>query len=297
SDDKSCVTAEIFAVKALIESGIKLNGKIVVTAVGDEELGGLNGAEFLLSKKLIDGDVCLLGDGAPDYPYGFTGGTMYITFVIKGKSGHGLGSPDLPPPYRNESSGINSIERMVRIMNFLMQLNEEFLSKETSYSVPKGTSTKVSHINLAVIHGGNIITTIPERCYLHCSVNSIPEQDIASIKKRIVDYIEELKKQDPMLDINVMIPISMEPFIIDSNSDFAKAVSKSFEAIFSEKRDFNLSMPSTDAHWFQERGIETVIIGTSRAENNIHTIDENVNIEDLINVTKVYALTALNYLK
>jgi acetylornithine deacetylase/succinyl-diaminopimelate desuccinylase-like protein len=112
-----------------------------------------------------------------------------------------------------------------------------------------------------------------------------------------VDYIEELKKQDPMLDINVMIPISMEPFIIDSNSDFAKAVSKSFEAIFSEKRDFNLSMPSTDAHWFQERGIETVIIGTSRAENNIHTIDENVNIEDLINVTKVYALTALNYLK
>lgn len=297
SDDKSCVTAEIFAMKALIESGIELNGKLVLTAVGDEELGGLNGVEFLLSKKLIDGDVCLLGDGPPDYPYGYTGGTMYITFTIKGKSGHGLGAPDLPPPYRNESSGINTIERMVRIMSFLMQLNEDFLSKETSYSLPKGTSTKISHINLAEIHGGNKITTVPDRCYLHCSVNSIPEQDIASITKRILDYIEELKKQDPLLDINVMIPISMEPFVIDGKSNFAKAVSKSFETVFSEKRDFNLFMPSTDAHWFQERGIETIIIGTSRAENNIHTTDENVNIEDLINVTKIYALTALNYLK
>ena len=56
-------------------------------------------------------------------------------------------------------------------------------------------------------------------------------------------------------------------------------------------------MPSTDAHWFQERGIPTILIGSTREDNNIHSADEFVYIEDLINTTKMFALTTLNYLK
>jgi succinyl-diaminopimelate desuccinylase len=297
SDDKSCITAEIFAAKAIIESKLDLRGKLIVTATGDEELGGLNGVEYLLSSGLIEGDACLLGDGPPDYPYGHTGGTIYITFTINGKSGHGLGAPDLPDQYRNKYSGINTIERMVKIMNFLMVLNNEFLARETRYKLAEGATTKVSHVNIAEIHGGNKISTVPGRCLLHCSVNTIPEQDIASIKRRILDFVDEMKKHDPLLDINVMIPISMEPFVINGKSDFARAVQKSMHTVFEEEREFRLFMPSTDAHWFQERGIETVIIGSSRIDNNIHTVDEFVHIDDLINTTKVFALTALNYLK
>jgi acetylornithine deacetylase/succinyl-diaminopimelate desuccinylase-like protein len=297
SDDKSCITAEIFAVKALLEVGAKLNGKLVLTAVGDEELGGLKGIEYLLSMGYVKGDVCLLGDGPAGHPFGYTGGTMYIIITIHGKQGHGLGAPDLPPPYRNEHSGINTIDRMVKIMNFLLELNKEFLDKETKYNIPEGSTTRISHINFGQIHGGNKITTVPDKCLLQCSVNTIPEQDIASIKNRILDYIENLKQQDPYLDIDVKIPISMEPFVIDGKSDFAQAVQQSAKTIFDEERDFKLFMPSTDAHWFQERGIETIIIGTGRNDNNCHAADEFVYIEDLINVTKLYALTALNYLK
>jgi succinyl-diaminopimelate desuccinylase len=89
----------------------------------------------------------------------------------------------------------------------------------------------------------------------------------------------------------------MEPFVIDGKSDFAKAVQESFHAIYNEKKEFKLVMPSTDAHWFQERGIETILIGTGRNDTNVHDADEFVYIEDLINATKIYALTALNYLQ
>ncbi len=297
SDDKSCVTAEIFATQALIEAGVKLKGKLIVTAVGDEELGGLKGAEFILSSGLINGDACLLGDGPTDFAFGYTGGTMYITFTINGKTGHGLGTPDVPPPYRNKYSGINTIEKMLKIMNFLVDLNKEFLQVETNYPLMADSTNKISWVNFAEIHGGTKISTVPDKCYLHCSVNLIPEQDTASIKKRILDFIEDLKTKDPDLDIKVQIPISMEPFVINGKSDFAQAVRKSSERIYEDEREFKLSMPSTDAHWFQERGIETIIIGTGRGINNCHAADEFVYIEDLINTTKLYALTALNYLK
>lgn len=296
SDDKSSVTAELFAIKALLELGIKLNGKVILTAVGDEETGGLRGAEYILSSGLVSGDACLLGDAPCDYPFGYTGGTMYITFTINGKQAHGLSFPDHPDPYRTEQSGINTVERMLKIMNFLMKLKEEFLLRETKYPLPEGWTNKVSSINLAEIHGGNKITTVPDKCFLHCSINTIPEQDIASIRKKILDYIDDLKKKDPYLDISVQIPIAMEPFIIDKKSDIAQAALKANKAIFNEERGLMLFMPSTDAHWFQERGIPTILIGSTREDNNAHSADEFVYIEDLINITKMFALTTLHYL-
>jgi succinyl-diaminopimelate desuccinylase len=297
SDDKSSVTAEFFATKALIEAGVKLNGKLILTAVIDEETGGLRGADYILENNIIKGDACLLGDAPCDYPFGYTGGAMYITFTTFGKIAHGLGFPDLPIPYRNEHSGVNSIEKMMRIMNFLLRLKEEFLRTETNYSLPEGWNAAVSSVNMAEIHGGNKITTVPDKCFLHVSINTIPEQDIESIKIRIMNFIEELNNQDPDFKITVQIPIAFEPQVIDENSDFAKAVKKATNFVFGEERGFKLFLPSTDAHWFQERGIPTILIGSSREDNNVHAKDEFVYIDDLINTTKLFALTALNYLK
>ncbi|TFG14903.1 MAG: M20 family peptidase [Promethearchaeota archaeon] len=297
SDDKSSITSEIFATKALIEAGVKLNGNLILTAVIDEETGGLRGADYLLKNEIIKGDACLLGDAPCDYPFGYTGGTMYITFTTFGKIAHGLGFPDLPLKYRSEHSGINAIEKMMRIMNFLLRLKEEFLRTETKYSLPEGWNALVSSVNIAEIHGGNKITTVPDKCFLHVSINTIPEQDIGSIRERIMNYVEELKHQDHDFNVTVQIPIAFEPQVIDENSDFAKAVQKATNVVFGEERGFKLFLPSTDAHWFQERGIPTILIGSSREDNNVHAKDEFVYIDDLINTTKLFALTALNYLK
>ena len=177
-----------------------------------------------------------------------------------------------------------------------MKLKEEFLQKETKYPLPEGWTNKISSINLAEIHGGNKITTVPDKCFLHCSINIIPEQDIASIKKKILDYIEDLKREDPLLDIQIQMPITLEPFVIDEKSDFAQAALKATRAVFNEERGFKLFMPSTDAHWFQERDIPTILIGSTREDNNIHSADEFVYIADLINTTKLFALTTLHFL-
>ena len=297
SDDKSSVTAELFATQVLLEAGVDLKGKLIVTAVGDEETGGLRGADYILGSGLVSGDACLLGDAANGYPFGYCGGTMYITITIKGKTAHGLAFPDLPPPYRTENSGINTIERMVKVMNFLLELKGELLRKTTNYPISDGWGSNVSSINLAEIHGGTKITTVPDRCYLHLSVNTIPEQDVASIKKRLLEFIEKMKEDDPDLDITVQIPIAMEPQVIDTSSDFAKVVLHAAEKIHGEKREFKTLMPSTDAHWFQERGIPTILVGASAKDNNIHAEDEFVYIKDLLDLVKMFALTALNYLK
>ncbi|MFX0180764.1 MAG: M20 family metallopeptidase, partial [Candidatus Hodarchaeota archaeon] len=94
SDDKSCVAAEILAAKALLDSGVDLKGKLIITAVVNEEIGGIGGTEYLLNEDIIKGDACLLGDGPTDYPILYRGGVLQISFKIKGIRRHAMAYPD-----------------------------------------------------------------------------------------------------------------------------------------------------------------------------------------------------------
>ncbi|MBD3213242.1 MAG: M20/M25/M40 family metallo-hydrolase [Candidatus Lokiarchaeota archaeon] len=297
SDDKSCVTAELFAVKTLKDLGINLNGKIDIAAVVDEETGGLRGAEYLLNSGIINGDACLLGDAPAGAPIGYTGGAIFVTFTINGKQAHGMNHPDVPEPYRDEHSGINTIQRMVKLMNFLLELKTDLNKNVTKYPFPPGFPSKVSDINLAEIHGGNKITTVPKKCFLHCSINTIPEQKVEPIKQKIMEHIDQMKKEDPLLDITVQMPIVFDPGLIDKDSEFAKVVQDVTKEVYGEPKEFATFIPTTDAHWFQERGIHTILIGSIRPENKVHAEDEFVYIDDLLDLVKIYALTAYRYLK
>ena len=295
-DDKACVTAEIYATKTLIDLGIKLKGKLTLISVIDEETGGFNGAKYLLDKGYIHGEACLIGDGRGNYPVAYTGGFILATFLIKGKKAHALSFPDIPK-YRNEYSGVNAIQKMVKIQNFLTELQEEFLKTETKYPNFPGHPSKVSTVNLAKINGGDKISAVPDKCILYCIINTIPEQDVESIKKRILTFVENSRQNDPDLDIKVSFAFSFEPFETDINTKFAKAVHNAVSIVYNEERDFKFFQSANDGHWFHEKGIETILIGTGTHENNVHAEDEFVTINDLIDTTKIFALTILNYLK
>ena len=54
---------------------------------------------------------------------------------------------------------------------------------------------------------------------------------------------------------------------------------------------------ANDGHYFNEKGMDTICFGCGSHENNIHAPDEFIRVEDLLETTKIFALTALNYLK
>lgn len=293
-DDKACVTAGIFAYKVLKELNVELEGKLTLLATIDEETGGYNGAQYVLDKGLVSGDACLLGDGRGHFPAAYTGGFLLVTFLIKGKKAHALSFPDIPI-YRNEYSGINAIEKMNKIMNFLQQLQAEFLNIETRYPNFPGHPSKVSTVNIALIEGGEKISSVPDKCLMYCLINTIPEQDVEGVKKRILDFIEHAKIDDPDLDINVQFTMSFEPFTTDTNCKIAKSVQKAVESVYGEKREFKLFQSANDGHFFHEKGIETILMGTGTHECHVHEPDEFVYVKDLLDTTKIFTLTIKNY--
>ena len=294
-DDKACITAEIFALQALQELNVELEGKLTLLATIDEETGGFNGANYVLDKGLVSGEACLLGDGRGSFPAAYTGGFLFVTFLIKGKKAHALSFPDIPI-YRNEFSGVNSIQKMIVVLNFFTQLQAEFLNTETKYPNFPGHPSKVSTVNIAKIEGGEKISTVPDKCLLYCLINTIPEQDVESIRNRILQFIEKAREVDPDLDINVQFTMSFEPFITNITTKFANSVQKAVTSVYREEREFKLFQSANDGHFFHEKGIETILMGTGSHECNVHAADEFVYIKDLLDTTKIFALTIFNYL-
>ena len=293
-DDKACVTAEIFAIKAIQELNIPIKGKLTLVSAIDEETGGFNGVKFLLDKNYIEGDACLLGDGRGGFPASSTGGFLLVTFMIKGKKAHALSFPDIPK-YRNEFSGVNAIKKMVPVLNFLSDLQDELLKKETQYPNFPGHPSKVSTVNIAKIEGGDKLSSVPDKCLLYCIINTIPEQDVESIRNKISHFVDNLKKIDSNLDIYVNYAMSFEPFITDTNSKIAQVVGNAVKTVYNEEREFKLFQSANDGHWFHEKGIETILMGTGTHKNNVHADDEFVSVKDLLDTTKIFALTVLNY--
>ncbi|GAH77070.1 unnamed protein product, partial [marine sediment metagenome] len=155
----------------------------------NEEIGGLLGTEYLVKDEIVKGDACLLGDVCCDYPIAYLGGTMQISFIIKGIRRNAQAYPDLPPPNRNNYSGINAIKKMVKIMNFLMNLQEEFKQMETKYPIPPDLPSKIGSVNFTKVNGGTSVSATPDNCILQCLINVIPEMDLEGIKTRILNFV------------------------------------------------------------------------------------------------------------
>jgi succinyl-diaminopimelate desuccinylase len=186
---------------------------------------------------------------------------------------------------------------MLPISDFLMELQEQLLNEETIYPIALDMPSKVGSVTISLIEGGTTPGAVPDKCFLSCLINSIPEMNLEGIKTKILNFVDKYKHNNPDIELSVQSPVFCEPLIADVNTEFAKIVKSAYRTVYNEERDFKAFLATTDAHHFKRNGIETLLLGTIRGSNNIHAQDEFVYVDDVINATKVYALTALNYLK
>ena len=99
------------------------------------------------------------------------------------------------------------------------------------------------------------------------------------------------------MDVNVQFTMSFEPFTTNTNSKLAKSVQTALKSVYGEIREFKLFQSANDGHFFHEKGIETILMGTGTHECRVHEPDEFVYIKDLLDTTKIFALSIKNYLQ
>jgi succinyl-diaminopimelate desuccinylase len=284
-DTKGNLAAAISAVRAIQQSGESFSGKIILCIPCDEE-GLMIGIKAFIHNGWAEGvDGAIICEPEENQLCTYQKGAMRVIIKTYGKMAHGC----MP------LTGINPTIRMAKILVELEKLEKsekERLGKHPMLGWPSITPT----ILQAPVKGEPQINVVPETCMTTLDIRTVPGQEHEVLKQQMEGILQKLGEEDEDFKATFEI-IEERPWTVtDKNDPVVKAVASAFTSVTSKEPIYNGVPGATDGTFLHMEGIPVVVTGAGDREVPHHA-DEYVEIEELVETTKIYATAALNFLR
>ncbi len=286
-DMKAGVVISVFLLEALVEAGIELSGDITFTAVSDEEGPfGLGTHYTILDGIVNDCDYAVIPEPSGPFAPGDEGfpcvalgsrGTAVYYVKVKGKSAHGA----------NPEKGINAVEDAARIITALT----EKLDLGTHPQLGDGTMC------ITNLHGGEKYLLVPEEASFTIYRHTV-EGDADQALNEVKEIVDELNLQS---DVDIKLrdlphpEAFFKPWTISEDNPLVRSLQESTEGIVGKKLQTTYFRSESDANHIAPRlKIPTVLFGPDGA--NYHAADEYVEIDTMVDATRVLLYTLIDLL-
>ena len=277
SDMKSGIASFLHALSMIDRSKISLHqGAIILHLVSDEESHGHQGMGFLTQRGGIHGDAALVGEPTDLHPVIAHKGALWLRMSTFGKSAHSA-KPHL---------GVNAIGKMMALIDRLNSIPWErehpLLGKPT--------------LSIGTIRGGTKINVVPDRCDIEVDRRMLPgenREEVLGEMKKILDLIQS---QDPLFQYRMEEMDFAEASEVDPEAEIVKIGVQAIEKVMGKKPPLRAFSGFTDSRFYiNQCHIPTLIFGPGDT-SQIHTVDESVEVEALIQAAHIYAWIIINYL-
>ncbi|MFB5675897.1 M20 family metallopeptidase [Paenibacillus terreus] len=283
SNMKASDSAFVAAVKAIVDSGVRLKGDIIVGLVIGELQGGIGTIHMLESG--INADWFINGEPTDLSLMTLHAGACEIAIHVYGVSRH----------LSKAEQGVNAIEQAKKVMDGLASLQFS--------GATKPQYAGLNRYNIGVIRGGLgdeyhewRIPQLPDKCTLKVALRFAPSQTAESIVADVQNLLDRLHVEDPEFKAEIELlngpgyPV-MGSFEIDENEAVVQVMRAAHERITGAKPRVGDVAPykfyGTDAAHLQKAGIKGVIYGCGGKYNTMP--DERVELKDLKTCARVYA--------
>lgn len=253
ADMKAGVAALLTAMKELKNK--KLNVKVQLQIVSDEEIGGFNCSGYLVEQGYV-GDFVICSEPTQLGIALQAKGVLRLEVEVSGKSAHGS------RPWEGE----NAIVKAHEVYENILKLP---FTKESSDFYPSPS------INLAIISGGEVFNKVPDRCVMSFDIRYLPGQK----PEEIVDQIKKVSGGAVRVGMNG-IPVATE-----RNNPFITTLELFVEKHINGKAVLFGQHGSADTQFFSAKGIPAIEFGPSGA--NWHGDDEFVETESIYTYTSI----------
>ena len=290
NDDKGEMVSLIFALQALRDLGIQLEGDLIITGNCDEEIGGITGLGYLIQEGIVKADFGLQWDGAlTGIGLAAQGRTRFLIRTI-GKSYHGQ-VPIL---------GINAIEKMSKInvaltdywRNVLLKRHKPVPGIELPEPVQEaGVRELTAMLNIGTIRGGIQGATVPDLCEEEVLRGMIPGETFEGVKKEIEAVLEGVKATDADLKYELEVINMREGYLMSPQDPYVLEARAVIKEVLGEELPFTGTLASTDMNFqVNDGGMPCFNFGVGGPYGNTHKQDESVSIDELADLTKIAAL-------
>jgi succinyl-diaminopimelate desuccinylase len=278
-DDKASVAAQVMGAIAVARSGVPIKGALMVNVDGDEETGGRRGAKFFVDNMKRRPDFVVAGEQTLNRICVGERGGAGTTVTVYGRAAHAA----LP------WEGVHAIEGMVKVLSALdTELWPKLEARRHPLFDPPSTKT------ISMIDGGVKSNVVPDKCTVFIDRRIIPGEtsdgavdEIRKIAERVIDPI-------PGMRVEVSGPSGVKATLSDPESPLVKAMAAANEDLGLNPAPMGYNM-ATDGRHFAAAGIPTVIYGPGDF-SLAHVPNEWVGVDEVMEATRAYALTAFNLL-
>ena len=284
-DMKGGIVAMFYAILAIRACGEKLNGKIALTLVPDEETGGKRGSQALLRDGWLgqDGVGMLLAEPTSGVVWNANRGAISVRVRVFGKSAHvGL-----------QHQGANAFERMHQVVSRLQELKREVEQRATRCAVGPGQRRNSILMLGGQSGGGTNFNVVPEECWFTIDRRINPEENLAQEKARLLGVLEECRQAG--------IPLEWEVFQ-DAGSATNKeddalgnALSRSVQTVTGQPPCFEMCPGLLETRFYAQAGIPAYAYGPGLL-SVAHGPNEYVDLRKVVDCAAVYALAAMDFL-
>jgi acetylornithine deacetylase len=305
-DQKGGITAQNMALECILESGISLRGDIITENVVEEEAGG-NGATACAQK----------GYRADAGIYTEPSGLETIGVSNRGAQFFRLTVPGVATGIEEKWTTPNAIEKAIKLYNAVDNFSLLRLAEVCrlpayglyTFDLSKISSTEerlraeaytrnVVPTGICKINAGVWPSSTPEACTMEGSIECLPGEDIHEVKRRFKEYLEKVAETDDYLRKN---PPKLEWFglwfescMIDVSHPIVSLVQKNTNEV-TKVTPIPRGGGGSDLRCLVKYANTPSIIFGGGTGANFHGVDEYLEIESLIQSTKVIALTILDW--
>jgi succinyl-diaminopimelate desuccinylase len=277
ADMKGAVASALGAVSAIRRSGVELAGRLDLHLVADEELAGLHGTKVLNERGYLDQDAAVVGE-ATDLNIALAQrGGAWITGTARGRAAHGS-TPQL---------GVSAITSMAR---FLLRI-EEVLPDIEHPLVGRPT------VNAAMIQGGSAPNVVADRCVVEIDRRIIPgETEPGKVLEPFDRLADAIRSDHSEVDLSFAIGLWTDAAEVTGDpaiADLCRAAVR--EETGRAPLDTGFTGITDARFYLNDRSIPTIILGPGSL-GVAHTVNESVEIAQLVAAARVYARVFTRFL-
>ncbi len=286
---KGALVCYMHAVKALLEAGVKLEGDIILGAVcgeiektqwgefqGREYRGYGAGTHYLASHGVLP-DMCILGEPTDMKLVLEHAGSMWVRFGLAGNYVHSAFAPG-----KEEQ---NAIRRMHQVLEDVMCWIPEWQEQARWAGRP-------GFVNLGCMQAGHPwrASRTPERADLFLDIRVPPTISMTDARRAAKKLFLAMKKKYPEYGLEFETSVSVPGATIDESHEMVQAIGRNHQQVIGTPPERDTVLWCSDASVLSRFDCPTVNYGPSSGPRDHE--GEKVAIKTLVEITKVYALTA-----
>ena len=280
-DNGTPLVASLYAVRALAEADVRTGCNLGCVLVADEESGSKWGIQYLLGKDIFrPGDLVMVPDaGFPpgDFIEVAEKSILWLKFKTEGVQGHA----SMPHMCKNAHEAGNELAYRLN-----RELKETYDARDELFDPPYSTfelTMKVANVsNVNTIPGEDVF-------YMDCRV--LPSYDTHEVLDKVRGVMKRVGEGYQMpIQLSLSQHEQAAP-ITDSESRVVTLLSDAIRQVIGVEPRVGGIGGGTCAAFFRRKGFNSAV--WAKIDESAHSANEYTWIENVIQMTKVFALMML----